>query len=73
MLPATADMETHESLNIARQLDPEQARTVGVITKIDVNSHNLKRKLEPQGNDIRLDLGFVAVMFCWLVAPAATD
>lgn len=64
MLPATNDMATHESLTIARELDPEQRRTVGVITKIDVHSDGLRRKLEPVGDDIKLELGFVAVGAC---------
>ena len=36
VIPANADMSTSDGLQIARKLDPEGRRTIGVITKIDI-------------------------------------
>lgn len=34
--PATNDLANSDSLQLARQVDPEGDRTIGVITKIDL-------------------------------------
>lgn len=36
VIPANADMATSQGLDLARKWDPEGARTLGVITKIDI-------------------------------------
>jgi dynamin 1-like protein len=36
VVPANQDMAVADSLAIAKRLDPEGARTLGVITKIDI-------------------------------------
>jgi len=36
VISANADMSTSEGLHMARQIDPEGKRTIGVITKIDI-------------------------------------
>lgn len=35
VMPAGADVTVHQSLLLAKQLDPEGRRTLGVITKCD--------------------------------------
>ena len=62
VLPATADLVTQEALAIARDLDTDATRTVGVITKIDEAPYNVRSKLEPVGHHaVSLKLGLVAV------------
>lgn len=54
-------MSTSDALQMARQVDKEGARTIGVITKVDImdkGSDALKMVL---GDDIPLKLGYVAV------------
>lgn len=34
--PANADITTSDGLQLARKIDPEGKRTIGVITKIDI-------------------------------------
>lgn len=36
VIPANQDMSTSDALLMARQLDPQGKRTIGVITKIDI-------------------------------------
>ena len=62
VLPATADIATQGALKIAKGLDLEGKRTVGVYTKIDLMPVGMHRKLQPRSdNDINLKLGFVGV------------
>jgi dynamin 1-like protein len=47
VVPANQDMATSDALKMAQEEDPEGARTIGVVTKIDImdKGTNAKRML----------------------------
>lgn len=51
------DLSTSESLKIARDLDPEGERTIGVLTKIDIMDFGTNCKSILMNNEIKLKLG----------------
>lgn len=64
VFPANVDVATVESLALARAVDPEGLRTIGVITKTDLapNRDKLIQQLLMDRADVfQLKLGFVAV------------
>lgn len=61
VIPANADMTTSEGLQMARKVDKEGVRTIGVITKIDIMDRGTNAKRMIMGQEIPLRLGFVGV------------
>lgn len=61
VIPANADMSTSDALQMARELDPEGKRTIGVITKIDIMDRGTDARRMLLGQDIHLRLGFVGI------------
>ena len=52
VIPANADISTSDGLQMARQLDPEGKRTIGVITKIDIMDRGTNAKNMLVGKDV---------------------
>ncbi|KRX07095.1 P-loop containing nucleoside triphosphate hydrolase [Pseudocohnilembus persalinus] len=61
VIPGNSDISTSEGLQLARKLDPEGVRTIGVITKIDIMDHGTDARRMLLGEDIELKLGFVGI------------
>ena len=64
VFPANVDVATVESFTLAREVDPSNERTIGVITKSDLapNQEVLIQQLLMEKSDVlQLTLGFVAV------------
>jgi len=61
VIPANQDMSTSDGLQMARELDPNGERTIGVITKIDIMDKGTNAKKGLLGQEIPLKLGFVGV------------
>jgi len=61
VIPANADISTSDGLQMARQVDPEGKRTIGVITKIDIMDRGTNAKNMILGKEISLRLGYVGV------------
>lgn len=61
VLPANQDMSVSDALQLARQVDPQGIRTIGVITKIDIMDHGTDATKMLKGEDIPLRLGYVGV------------
>lgn len=60
--PANSDLANSDSLNIARQVDPEGHRTIGVITKIDLMDRGTNAIEMIEGKLYPLKLGYVGVI-----------
>lgn len=64
VVSATSDFGNSEALKLAKEVDPSQTRTIGVVTKIDTIQKDsdivLKIRAE-RPSDIKLALGWVAV------------
>nr|CCD13521.1 unnamed protein product [Trypanosoma congolense IL3000] len=60
--PANADLATSSSLQIAKQLDPEGLRTVGVITKLDLMDRGTDAYDILTGKVVPLRHGFVGIV-----------
>jgi len=61
VIPANADISTSDGLQLAREWDPQGARTIGVITKVDIMDKGTNAKKLILGSDIPLKLGYVGV------------
>jgi dynamin 1-like protein len=64
VLPAVDDFHNAEAIKLAQEVDPDGARTLGVVTKADMAPHemDIKSKLQMEGkNQVKLQLGFIAV------------
>ena len=61
VVPATSDMTNSSGLQIARKLDPEGIRTIGVITKIDLMDEGTNAKDMLLNKGVPLKLGYVGV------------
>ena len=63
IIPANGpDFATAEGVLLARSVDPQQRRTLGVITKVDRAEAGIRsRLLAEDESDLRLQLGFIAV------------
>ena len=59
--PANADLANADSLKIAKEVDPQGERTIGVLTKIDLMDEGTNAKDLLQGNIYPLKLGYYAV------------
>merc|ERR1719174_3675040 len=61
VMPANQDLSTSDALQMARQVDPQGLRTIGVITKIDIMDRGTDAVRMLKGDDIPLRLGYVGV------------
>ena len=61
VLPANADMTTSDGLAMAREVDKNGIRTIGVITKIDIMDKGTSAKRMLEGKDVQLRLGFIGI------------
>lgn len=64
VFPANVDVATVESFALARAVDPDGARTIGVITKTDLATNQnvlIQQLLMDRADVFHLKLGFVAV------------
>ncbi len=63
IIPANGpDFSTAEGVLLARAVDPQQRRTLGVITKVDRAEAGIRaRLLAEEESDLKLSLGFIAV------------
>jgi interferon-induced GTP-binding protein Mx1 len=61
--PALDDFANSEAIKLAKEVDPEGKRTLGVITKVDLCKADTKieEKLRGEENNVQLALGFIAV------------
>jgi dynamin 1-like protein len=60
--PANNDLANSDALNIARQVDPDGNRTIGVFTKIDIMDKGTDALEMVEGLLYRLKLGYVGVV-----------
>ena len=63
VVPCLDDFANSEAIKLAKAVDPQGKRTLGVVTKVDLCKSDTKisEKLRSEGNNVKLDLGFVAV------------
>ena len=63
VIPAVDDFANSEAIKLAKTVDPEGKRTLGVVTKVDLAKNDVKimDKLRGVGNNVNLKLGFIAV------------
>lgn len=61
VLPANQDMSVSDALHVARQVDPQGLRSIGVITKIDIMDQGTDASKMLRGEDVPLRLGYVGV------------
>lgn len=63
VMPANVDFSTCECIALAKQVDPQGARTIAVITKMDLATDlpSMRRKLELLSEQFHLNLGVIAV------------
>ena len=61
--PALDDFANSEAIKLAKEVDPEGKRTLGVITKVDLckSDTKIEEKLRGEDNNVQLALGFIAV------------
>lgn len=60
--PANVDIVNSESLKLARQVDPQGKRTIGVLSKLDLMDHGTNALDILSGKVYPLKLGFVGVV-----------
>jgi len=60
--PANADIATSSALRLAKKLDPEGERTLGVLTKLDLMDRGTDAMDMLEGKFIPLRLGFIGVV-----------
>ncbi|CAG9462480.1 unnamed protein product [Pedinophyceae sp. YPF-701] len=60
--PANADMATSDAINMARSVDPQGLRTIGVLTKIDIMDRGTSARDVLRGGHIKLRHGWVGVV-----------
>jgi dynamin 1-like protein len=60
--PANVDLVNSESLKLARQVDPQGKRTIGVLSKLDLMDHGTNALDILSGKVYPLKLGFVGVV-----------
>ena len=59
---ANSDLAVSDGLKIAKQIDPEGERTIGVLTKIDLMDEGVDALDLIQGKHYPLKLGYVGVV-----------
>lgn len=61
VMQANVDISTSEALHMARRLDPEGNRTVGVLTKLDLMDPGTSAKTILEGQEVALKNGYIAL------------
>lgn len=61
VIPANQDLSTQDSIVMAKQLDPDGSRTLGVLTKVDLMDEGTDCSKILLNKEIKLRLGYVAV------------
>lgn len=61
VIPGNQDISNSDGLQLAREVDREGNRTIGVITKIDIMDQGTDARRMIMGIDIPLKLGYVGV------------
>lgn len=61
VMSANVDITTSEGLKMALEIDKEQKRTLGVLTKIDIMDQGTNAKKTLMGQEVPLKLGYVAM------------
>jgi GTPase SAR1 family protein len=59
--PANQDITTSDGLQMAREIDPEGARTIGVLTKLDIMDLGTDARKALLNQEVPLKLGYVGV------------
>eukprot|EP00921_Rhytidocystis_pertsovi_P003594 GHVQ01006237.1.p1 GENE.GHVQ01006237.1~~GHVQ01006237.1.p1 ORF type:complete len:721 (-),score=100.59 GHVQ01006237.1:199-2361(-) len=62
VLPANADMSTSDALQLARRVDPDGTRTIGVITKLDLMDRGMDATRMLLGEEVPLRLGYTGLI-----------
>lgn len=60
--PANQDLAASDALDLARQVDPDGARTLGVLTKLDIMDRGTDAVSALQNEVVPLKMGYVAVV-----------
>jgi len=60
--PANADIATSESIKLAREVDPDGERTLGVVTKLDLMDKGTDANSVLECRTVKLKLGMVGVV-----------
>lgn len=60
--PANADLATSDALRMAREVDPNGDRTIGVLTKLDIMDPGTSVRDILDGKQLRLKHGWVGVV-----------
>lgn len=61
VIPANQDMTVSDALQIARQVDPQGQRSIGVVTKIDIMDQGTDAGKMLRGEEVPLKRGYVGV------------
>lgn len=61
VIAANSDMTTSDGLKLAMDIDKENKRTIGCITKIDIMDQGTDAKSMLIGKEVPLKLGFVGI------------
>jgi hypothetical protein len=61
VMSANVDITTSEGLRMAMDIDKDQRRTLGVLTKVDIMDQGTNAKKTLMGNEVPLKLGYVAM------------
>lgn len=61
VVAANADMSTSDALLMAKKLDPNGIRTIGVLTKIDIMDQGTNALKMLRGEEVNLSYGYVGV------------
>lgn len=60
--PGNSDLAASDALKLARQVDPEGRRTIGVITKLDIMDRGTNAVHYIKGEIVPLSLGYIGVI-----------
>ena len=61
VIPINQDISTSEALQMAKRVDPQGIRTLGVLTKIDIMDKGTDAKKNLLGQEVPLRLGYVGI------------
>ena len=62
--PANADLANSDAINMAKTVDPEGTRTIGVVTKLDIMDHGTDAReiLDNNNKDYHQCMGYIGVV-----------